>query len=134
MVLIRGNRGWEAGMKALKIVIGIVVIAAAGYYVYHKGQQLAAGRLNNEAVALLDADRFADALEKLLPARRKDPANASVWKNLGIAYEGLGRVPEAIAAYERSLALRPNQPEIRSNVDLLKSRGGGAGTEERGHP
>ena len=34
----------------------------------------------------------------------------------------LGKVPEALAAFEKSLALSPDQPSVRAKIEELKKR------------
>jgi len=107
-------------MKVFRIIAAIVAVAAAAFVVYHFHERRATARLNNEAKLLLDQNRYAEACAKLELARRKDSQNHVIWKNLGIAYEGLGRLAKAVDAYERSLAIAPNQPDVRRNLEMLK--------------
>jgi cytochrome c-type biogenesis protein CcmH/NrfG len=37
----------------------------------------------------------------------------------------LGKIKEALAAFERSLELSPNQPEVKKRVDELRQRKSG---------
>jgi tetratricopeptide (TPR) repeat protein len=58
-------------------------------------------------------------VSELEVARTLDPKNADVLVNLGIAYRGLGRVPEAAAAWEGALTLDPTSPEPWFNLGIL---------------
>jgi tetratricopeptide (TPR) repeat protein len=58
-------------------------------------------------------------VSELEVARTLDPKNADVLVNLGIAYRGLGRVPEAAAAWEGALTLDPSSPEPWFNLGIL---------------
>jgi tetratricopeptide (TPR) repeat protein len=49
-----------------------------------------------------------------------NPQSAHAWGNLGAALQGQGRTDEALACYDRSLALRPSA-EIQSNVAVVLS-------------
>ncbi|HMA55036.1 MAG TPA: GWxTD domain-containing protein [Acidobacteriota bacterium] len=51
--------------------------------------------------------------------------NAALMNALGEGYEGLGKIKEALAAYEKSLQLSPDQPPIRKRVDELKKKAPG---------
>jgi len=48
--------------------------------------------------------------------------NAVLMNSMGECYEGLGKSQEALAAYEKSLQLSPDQPEIRKRVEALKKK------------
>lgn len=61
-------------------------------------------------------------LRRLLERRTRD---AEAWYNLGLAEERLTRFPEAIAAYERALALAPPRPdEIRTRLAVVLAADG----------
>ena len=49
-----------------------------------------------------------------------DPMYAAAYNDLGIAYEHEGQLDKARKAYEKALALEPNNPQIRQNYDLFK--------------
>jgi Flp pilus assembly protein TadD len=53
---------------------------------------------------------------------RKSPHSARAWNNLGYAYQLEGRRDEARAAYERALALDPQDVKARTNLRLLEGR------------
>ncbi len=50
--------------------------------------------------------------------------NAGLLNATGECYEGLGKPGEALAAYEKSLQLSPDQTEIRKRVEALKKTDG----------
>lgn len=72
--------------------------------------------------ALRKAGDFARAIEVLDRAVSHYGVNASVLKALGESYLGLGKRAEALAAFEKSLQLSPDQPEVRAKVDELKKK------------
>lgn len=49
-------------------------------------------------------------------------ANTGVLNMIGECYFGLGRYGEALAVWEKSLSVDANQPEVKKQVELLKSR------------
>ena len=49
-----------------------------------------------------------------------DPMYAEAYNDLGIAYEHEGQLDKARKAYEKALALEPNNAQIRQNYDLFK--------------
>ena len=48
--------------------------------------------------------------------------NASLMNLTGECYLGLGKAPEALAAFERSLGLSPEQPKIRQKVEEIRKK------------
>jgi membrane associated rhomboid family serine protease len=63
----------------------------------------------------LRADRNPDAVRWLRDAVKFQPKNSADWFNLGVAYDRLGNMPAAIAAYERAHELDPK------NVDYSRA-------------
>jgi tetratricopeptide (TPR) repeat protein len=63
-----------------------------------------------EAVALMRAERFAEAAARLEPLAQAHPKLPGIHVNLGIAYARLERGPEAIAAWQAALAADPAHP------------------------
>ena len=48
--------------------------------------------------------------------------NAALMNALGEGYEAGGKPKEALAAYERSLQLSPDQPKVRARVEALRKK------------
>jgi GWxTD domain-containing protein len=70
--------------------------------------------------ALRKAGDFVRAADVLNEAVSHYGVSASVLNALGESYLGLGKSAEALAAFEKSLELSPNQPDIRRKVADLK--------------
>ena len=75
-------------------------------------ESVLAGLYNNTGLALLDLRRPQEALERFrqaLPLVEENHASiveqGSTWNNLAAAYRNLGRIPEAIEAMDRSIAI-----------------------------
>jgi len=49
-----------------------------------------------------------------------DPTYAAAFTDLAIAYEHEGQLDKARKAYEKAIALAPNNPEIKQNFELFK--------------
>ncbi len=60
------------------------------------------------------------ARESLEEARRLDPARADTHNNLGSVYFQLGLYDQATEAFERALAIQPEFPGARANLDAVK--------------
>ena len=72
------------------------------------GEELAAEGHHEDAIIIyqLNAERF--------------PESSAPWSGMGESYEALGDIENAIAAYEKSLELRPNQQNLVQKVAELK--------------
>lgn len=63
---------------------------------------------------------WGEATYRWLKAVEIDPTYAAAWNNLGIAYEQQGKFEDARKAYEKAIALEPNNNFIRQNNDLFR--------------
>ena len=68
---------------------------------------------------LLDAGRYAQAVDKLKVATSLLQTNAQAWNYLGLAYHRAGQPTNAVAAYRKALALNQNLAEARFNLGNL---------------
>jgi len=75
------------------------------------------------AEGLKGTGEFGRAVELLERAVAHYGVNAAILNSMGEGYEGLGRTKDALAAYEKSLQLSPDQPRIKQRVDDLKKKG-----------
>ncbi len=60
------------------------------------------------------------AIRHLTDACQLDPGFMEARFNLGSALEGAGRKSEALLAFEKAIALRPEWPELRSRIERLR--------------
>lgn len=65
---------------------------------------------------------YAEAVEVLDRAVSHYGVNALLLNSIGDSYAGMGQRDQALAAYERSLQLSADQPEIRKKVEALKKK------------
>ena len=77
------------------------------------------------AAALTRAGAPRRAVEILERATASFGVNAVLMNGLGEAYEALGKTKEALAAYERSLTLSPDQPRVKARIEALKKKAPG---------
>lgn len=61
-----------------------------------------------------------EAIYRWERAAQLDPTYAAAFNNLAIAYEHEGQLNKAREAYEKALALEPDNALIRQNYDLFK--------------
>jgi GWxTD domain-containing protein len=77
------------------------------------------------AEALKRTGELGRAVELLDRAVVRFGVNAVLLNSAGECYQGLGRIKDALAAYEKSLELSPDQPEVRKKVEALKGKRSG---------
>ena len=61
-----------------------------------------------------------EAIYRWERAAQIDPTYAAAFNNLAVAYEHEGQLAKARDAYEKALALEPNNALVRQNYDLFK--------------
>jgi Tfp pilus assembly protein PilF len=61
-----------------------------------------------------------EAIYRWERAAQIDPTYAAAHNNLAIAYEHEGDLPKARAAYEKALALEPDNAYVKQNYELFK--------------
>lgn len=83
------------------------------------------------AQTLLFFGRNAAALEVFRQLVQQDPAHDEAWSVIGFLQAERGAISEAIAAFERALALRPNDAALCFNAAFALQK---AGEHERAMP
>ena len=61
-----------------------------------------------------------EAIYRWERAAQLDPTYAAAFNNLAVAYEHEGQLKKAREAYEKAIALEPNNALVRQNYDLFK--------------
>jgi serine/threonine protein kinase len=118
---------------ALSIMASIVIIVGISAVFLHrliadrnfaqstvKELQSTAPTFYEEALALIDDQKFDEALEKISYACTLQPRNADYHRVEGNIYQSLLRLDEAVAAYSKAIALDPNQKQARMSLELTK--------------
>ena len=86
----------------------------------HKAaEESATAALVREAEAAIDKKDFATAEPKLEKATAADPKDYRAWFDLGFVYSSTGRKPQAIEAYRKAVALKPDAFEPNVNLGVL---------------
>ena len=72
-----------------------------------------------------------EAIYRWEKAVELDPKYAEAYNDLAVAYEHEGQLDKARGAYDKALALEPNNAQIRQNYDLFKEINDRAGAKEK---
>lgn len=78
--------------------------------------------LIQKADSAYTSDDFATATELYLRAVNDEGTSAKLYYNLGNSYYRMGKLGQAILAYERGLRLDPADRDLRDNLDFVNSR------------
>jgi uncharacterized protein (TIGR03032 family) len=78
----------------------------------------------NRGIALRDQDDFEGAITAFQEALAIKGDNADVWNDLANAFAAQNRLDEAIAHYERAVAIRPSFPVAHMNMGMILMRTG----------
>jgi tetratricopeptide (TPR) repeat protein len=70
-------------------------------------------------LVLVQARRYEAARREFVSASQSDPENPAAWSNLGAVDLLLGRIDEGRNAYDRALALAPDDAVMRYNFGLF---------------
>jgi Tfp pilus assembly protein PilF len=71
-----------------------------------------------------------EAIYRWEKAIELDPKYAEAYNDLAIGYEHEGQLDKARGAYDKALALEPNNAQIRQNYDLFKEINDRAGGDK----
>ena len=94
---------------------------------------------NRFAIKAAQAQLWNEAVFRWKQVISIDPEDAKAHNNLGVAYEALGNMDEAIAAYQRAAELEPNNKYYRLNyrrcrIHLRRSGGDTQDAPQLGEP
>jgi tetratricopeptide (TPR) repeat protein len=118
---------------ALSLVLGMLLPAVPGWALGDDASastssfeedapslEAAATKAVEQGYRAMRAGALGEALEAYRDALAMDPARVDAQLGAGAALEGMGRIREAAAAYDRAVRLRPGDGEIRAKlVDAL---------------
>lgn len=70
---------------------------------------------NQFAIKAAQAQLWNEAVFRWKQVIDVDPEDAKAYNNIGVAYEALGKIDEAVAAYQRATELEPDNKYYRLN-------------------
>lgn len=73
-------------------------------------------------IDLYNSGSYAEAIPYLEYVSQINPNDPDVWQYLGNSYYSLGQIPEAVSAFEMALNLNPENTELQTVVENLKSQ------------
>ncbi|MEW6707857.1 MAG: c-type cytochrome biogenesis protein CcmI [Pseudomonadota bacterium] len=109
------------------LAAGIFVLAAAGYWWTGTPSAWdaapATAQAADAAPHAADGQQIEAMVERLAARLKSQPDNAEGWAMLGRSLMVLGRQAEALPAYEKALALRPDDAALKAEVDEARAQG-----------
>ncbi|CAN1496340.1 COG4235 Cytochrome c biogenesis factor [Burkholderiaceae bacterium] len=110
-----GGKKWPT----IWIASGLPIFAIALYLLVGSPLALYLPEANQGQPQLSQKD-IEGMVERLAEKLQKDPNNAEGWQMLGRSYAALQKMPEALDAYKKALALNPNSAQLMVDyADLL---------------
>ncbi len=71
---------------------------------------------NNYGTALVEQERFEEALQSFKKETKLDTFYTDTWNNLAVTYEKMGKVDRAIETMKEALKVHPDSPEFYNNL------------------
>ena len=89
---------------------------------------------NDFAIRAAQAQLWNEAVFRWKQVINVDPDNSKAYNNLGVAYEALGNIDEAVAAYQRATELEPGNKYYRLNYRRCRIHIRRSGVEDEDTP
>jgi type IV pilus assembly protein PilF len=105
-------------MLARLVVLALIVAAASATPAYAQRKQ--AKEQVEFGIQVAQRGLWKEAIYRWERATQLDPTYAAAFNNLAVAYEHEGLLQKAREAYEKALALEPENALVRQNYDLFK--------------
>src|SRR5688572_13968268 len=105
-------------MVARLVVLVLLMTAAAANPAF--AQRGPAKEQVEFGVQVAQRGLWREAIYRWERATQLDPTYAAAFNNLAVAYEQNGQLDKAREAYDKAIALEPNNQLIRQNYDLFK--------------
>ena len=109
--------------KTIVFVCLAIVLLSSGIYFYQGDALKIAEENTKQPVSQADVEKM---VSEFAAKMEKDPTNLQGWAMLARSYRVMGRIPDAIKAYERAGSYINNQPELLDDyADLLAANANG---------
>ncbi|MBT8566168.1 c-type cytochrome biogenesis protein CcmI [Polynucleobacter paneuropaeus] len=109
--------------KTITFVCLSIFLLSSGIYFYQGDALKIAEENAKQPVSQADVEKM---VSEFAAKMEKDPTNLQGWAMLARSYRVMGRIPEAIKAYERAGSYINNQPELLADyADLLAANANG---------
>jgi Tfp pilus assembly protein PilF len=105
-------------MLARLVVLVLIIAASSATPAYAQRKQ--AKEQVEFGIQVAQRGLWKEAIYRWERATQLDPTYAAAFNNLAVAYEHEGQLQKARAAYEKALALEPENALVRQNYDLFK--------------
>ena len=120
-------------MPARRLTLALAVLVATA--VPAVAEQRGAAKEQVEfGVQVAQRGLWREAIYRWERATQLDPTYAAAFNNLAVAYEQEGQLDKARAAYEKAIALEPNNALIKQNFDLFKELNDRAASKDGRQP
>ena len=119
--LLVSYSGLESCMKRSALSLALASLIVAGFTAPLLADARTSAREQVEfGINVAQRGLWREAIYRWEKAVELDPQYAAAFNDLASAYEHEGQLDKARKAYEKALALDPNNPNIRQNYDLFK--------------
>ena len=119
-------------MVVIALLVGFAIGATVGIlYMINKGEkgvkevamvqkpQMAPPGAPAPAPPARDSIEVASQIQTLKEIVKKDPKNLPAWVELGNLYFDTDQPKEAIEAYSQYLAIKPDNPDVRTDMGIM---------------
>lgn len=119
-------------MVVIALLVGFAIGATVGIlYMINKGEkgvegvavvqkpQMAPAGVPTPAPPARDSIEVASQIKTLKEIVKKDPKNLPAWVELGNLYFDTDQPKEAIEAYSQYLAIKPDNPDVRTDMGIM---------------
>lgn len=115
----------------LPVVIGVAMPLAAVLLYLQLGAPQALKAEASQATTQFTREDVEAMVERLAARMKENPDDVRGWAMLGRSYQALGRYTESAGAYERALALTPDDPDLLTSLAVTLHMANGAAVAGR---